>query len=147
MLAESVRLEVSAWLEARAPHEAGGLVLEGPGGEQTFVPLPNASPTPERAYQADPLALLEALRAAEANGARVLAVCHSHVEAPAWPSGEDVAELFPGGRPAWPGACLLLGEVRGGAVRVLRCFAARAVQGETRWVLDVRQEWLSDLRF
>lgn len=46
------------------------------------------------AYRADPLAVLRALKALEAQGLGLLAIYHSHPQGSAWPSGTDRKEAY-----------------------------------------------------
>ncbi len=107
-------LRARLWAHARAelPRECVG-VLGGRAGAQaveTLYPLRNAAPTPERAYLADPLELLRALRAMRGEGLRLIAIYHSHPRGPAWPSPEDL-------RLARYGVPHLIADVAGGELR------------------------------
>lgn len=85
-------LRARLWAHARAelPRECVGVLGGARGGVEALYPLHNAAPDPERAYLADPLALLRALKGMRAEGFQLAAIYHSHPRGPAWPSPEDV---------------------------------------------------------
>lgn len=79
------------WEHARreAPRECVGL-LGGRGRLVTSLyPLTNVAPHPERAYRADDLELLRALRAMRAEALDLVGIYHSHPHGPPHPSDED----------------------------------------------------------
>ena len=86
------------------PDEACGLLLGplGGGGEPTGQitearPCRNADAS-ARTYTVDPRDMLAAMRAAEATGAELVGVWHSHTHTDAYPSPTDVRQAVD---PAW----------------------------------------------
>lgn len=79
--------------EAEAPRECVGALGGHVDGERVeavaLYPLANVSPDPERRYLADPVHLLRALRAMQAEGLGLVALYHSHPRGPASPSQTD----------------------------------------------------------
>jgi proteasome lid subunit RPN8/RPN11 len=67
--------------------------------------------------------LYRAVRGAEARGEEIQVIYHSHVDAEAYLSQQDLAgALGPDGRPLWPRAAQLVLSVRDGATREAVCF-------------------------
>lgn len=58
-----------------------------------LYPTPNVSATPERAFEMEPQAQIEAMRSMRERGEQLLAVYHSHPATPPEPSARDLAEL------------------------------------------------------
>lgn len=94
-LVSGIREHVMSWF----PHEACGLLVEGPQGASTVLAEnlankyhtldPEAYPrTAERAYLLDPMLIANV----ERGGERVVAIFHSHVRVGAYFSDEDVAQ-------------------------------------------------------
>ncbi|HET9730696.1 MAG TPA: M67 family metallopeptidase [Acidimicrobiia bacterium] len=117
------------------PDEACGLLL-GPmvDGEPTGVVTEaracrNADAS-ARTYTVDPRDLLAASRAAEAVGAEIIGVWHSHTHTDAYPSPTDVAQAVD---PAWLYVIVSLRD----NVPVLRAYRIRdGVIGEVQVQLD-----------
>lgn len=95
---------------ARSEIEACGVLLGPPGGRATTcVALPNTAADPRREFVVDDMALLAALRRADADGAVVVALWHSHVDGDAAPSAADDRGMrFADGSPRFPGALLVV---------------------------------------
>jgi len=89
------------------PREACGLLAGRGGVVSRAVPLPNVSPTPHRAYLADPEYLYQALRDLEERGEEVLAIYHSHPAGPPALSARDLEQAF------WPGVVQLVVSLSG----------------------------------
>jgi len=105
--------------EAGGRREACGLVARAAGGWEVAA-LPNAAPDDD-AFEAEPRALLAALRDLEARGAAIVAFWHGHVDAPAELSERDRAAATAGGEPLWPGVeHLVVALRRGRAADLLR---------------------------
>lgn len=114
---ESIRGEVVRHLEAMYPQEGCGVVLrEGAAGPWRVRPLRNVSPSPRTAYAFAPEEWLAVCLEADARRERVVCVFHSHVEAPATFSQEDLARAAPGGQPLLPGVSYLIASVHRGCV-------------------------------
>ena len=125
----SIALEV----ERAYPAEACGLIFVSAGGDLRWVPIPNvagteaAEPLGERGlldgYAMDPGVLLLTLTAAEADGARLVAIVHSHVEVGADFSTEDARAAVGGGdQPLWPEVAYLVVSCRAGKVDGARLY-------------------------
>lgn len=76
---------------AAHPLEACGLLLGRGERIETVRPCANVHPTPATHFEIDPVALVEAHRAARAGGARVIGYWHSHPAGPPEPSATDRA--------------------------------------------------------
>lgn len=79
--------------EARraAPHEACGILFGRAGRVERARLCANVHPDPERHFEIDPKALIDAYRAERGGGAQVVGYYHSHPEGPAHPSATDRA--------------------------------------------------------
>lgn len=114
---------VCAHLEAGFPEEACGVLLALPDGTWEAVPVPNAlagTPAARVRFAFAPRAWLAVLRDADARGARVGHVFHSHCGFPPRLSAEDRAWAAPDGVPLLPGVGQLVV-----AVDQARCWAAQ----------------------
>lgn len=109
---------------ARYPQEACGLLLRQPDGGLLATAAPNLQ---DRYHALDPVAyprtartaykLNERLLAKAADqGQQVVGIWHSHCDAGAYFSGEDVRCAAPDGQPLYPGAAYLVVSVIGGQV-------------------------------
>lgn len=80
--------------EARRAHpqECCGILLGTAGHITSAKPAPNVHPTPQTHFEIDPQTLLDAHRAARADGPQVLGYYHSHPHGPDEPSATDRAE-------------------------------------------------------
>lgn len=88
-------LEVTlSHLQSAFPHEGVGLWLGKAGRVERVLPLPNVHPSPLVGYDAEPRALVEALRQAEDSGLDLLAIYHSHPMGGALPSDTDRAKAY-----------------------------------------------------
>lgn len=106
-------------VEAAWPLEGCGVILSGPGGH-TLIPMQNAydrykAVDPEgfprsghTAYFFDPREWMRVLTRAEAEGATVSCIVHSHVDVGAYFSPEDHAMAAPDGQPLFPGVSYLV---------------------------------------
>lgn len=75
-----------------APEECCG-ILRGRGNRiESAVPAANVHPSPRTHFEIDPQALVNAHRAARADGPAVLGFYHSHPVGPARPSATDRAD-------------------------------------------------------
>jgi len=105
---------IAAACERTPDREACGFVVRAAGGALDVVEVPNAAEEPRLAYLMDPDVLLATFERLAREGADVVAVWHSHVEAPAAFSARDREEALLDGEPALPGAEYLVVSVRGG---------------------------------
>lgn len=124
---------IAAVCEACYPAEACGLLLEGANGAAEFVAIPNiagqaaARETSSRSsrdgYVMDPARVLAALEAAEAAGAQLAGIVHSHPDAEACFSAEDRMMALGGAdAPLWPGVDYLVISCRNGSAVAARIF-------------------------
>lgn len=88
-LPASLAQRLWAHVRAELPRECVGLLGGQAGVARTLYPLRNVAPDPLRAYQADPLELLRALKAVRAEGLSLVGIYHSHPRGPARPSPDD----------------------------------------------------------
>lgn len=120
-------LAEALWAHARrdAPAECVGAIggHEHPDGlhAHALYPLPNIAPHPARQYLADPIHLLRALRAMQAEGLSLVALYHSHPTGPATPSRTDT-------RLAAYSVPYLIADLRGGSLRGYSLPDGRAVE-------------------
>jgi len=80
------------------PRECCGILLGEGARIETFVPTANVHPEPERHFEIDPQALIDAHRAARQGGPQVLGYVHSHPNGLARPSATDAAAASADGR-------------------------------------------------
>ncbi|MCL4673947.1 MAG: M67 family metallopeptidase [Sphingomonadaceae bacterium] len=108
-----VRLSVFHELVAQAavahPRECCGILLGEGSAIHALIPARNVHPRPERHFEIDPQALVDAHRAARTGGPQVLGYYHSHPAGAAEPSATDRHEAAHDGR-VW--AIVAAGEVR-----------------------------------
>lgn len=131
-----VLADIARRCEASADREACGFVVRR-GAALAVVEVENAADrlhasdpvsyprSGRHRYVMDPDALLSTFEAIARDGGDVVAVWHSHLDAPAILSEQDRADAVLDGEPALPGAEYLVFSVRGG----------RAVEAR-RWVLS-----------
>lgn len=81
-------------LRAAYPQEGCGLLAGRAGQPVKWYPCANAHPAPLVAYEVAPADLLSVLRDLDDHGWHLLAICHSHPDAPAYPSRVDVARAY-----------------------------------------------------
>ncbi len=81
------------------------------------------------AYTISARELLAIHRRAEEPGQNLVLLYHSHPDADAYFSCEDVAMAAPFGEPSYPGVAYLVVSVRGGQAVAHRCFAWDAAAG------------------
>ncbi len=108
------------------PHEGCGILLgrAGDAGQPAIVvrALPASNVREDEArhnrYLIEPRAILDAQRAARADGLAIIGYYHSHPDHPAWPSDFDRDH-------AWPDTSYLIVSVQGGTATDHRCFRLR----------------------
>lgn len=100
LLPHPVQAALAAAAAAAWPQEACGLLLgrRQPGQVQVdaFAATRNAAADPRSGYLVPPLELLAADHEARRYGREIVAIWHSHPDAPARPSQRDVAEAWRG---------------------------------------------------
>lgn len=112
--------------------EVCGFVIEDAAGRLELVPVRNVAGEvrgppglpgdARRAFLADPSGHLALSRRMRAEGGRIAAVYHSHVDAPAVLSAVDLEQAVLGGEPLHPGVDQLIVATRGGKVLEIRMF-------------------------
>jgi [CysO sulfur-carrier protein]-S-L-cysteine hydrolase len=111
--------------EADPEREVCGFVVRLPDGALEVVPVRNAAPPCEAraSFAMDGAEELRALLRIDRDGAVVVAIYHSHVDAPAELSRADREGATAAGAPLWPGVEQLVvsvGRGRAGQVRRYR---------------------------
>ncbi|GEJ57221.1 hypothetical protein AMYX_19620 [Anaeromyxobacter diazotrophicus] len=115
--------------EGQPGREVCGFVVRRGAGAVEVLEVANVA-APDRAaaaFELDPAEELRLLQRLAAEGGEVLAIFHSHLDAPAIPSPSDVAGAFGDGVPLWPGVEHVIVSVRAGRAAEVRRY--RAVQG------------------
>jgi len=114
---EHILDEVGRHLEAAYPFEGCGVILRAEGsGALRIRPLRNAADNPRVAYAFAPEEWLAVCMDADVRSERVVCVFHSHVDAPATFSREDLLRAAPEGHPLLPDVSYLIGSVHRGCV-------------------------------
>lgn len=127
-LRPAIRLALTRACEAAYPREACGVVLgvDGQAGTQRVVVLRNLASGTDT-FEADRIQTYRVIREAERAGEAVLAIWHSHPDAPATLSPQDTRHALDAeGLPVWPGAVYLVAEVRAGKVVGWKGFRVKA---------------------
>lgn len=83
-----------AHLRAALPREGLGLWVGRGGWVVEFWPLNNVHPRPRERYEADPQAMVEAVRRLEQMSLELVAIVHAHPNGPATPSETDCSQAF-----------------------------------------------------
>jgi proteasome lid subunit RPN8/RPN11 len=100
--------------------EVCGLLVRGEAGEVEPWPVPNVSPTPARAFELSPLALLDALRRLDREGGLLVGVYHSHLGGGAGLSARDLEGALVDGTPVLRGAAQVVVALECGRATVVR---------------------------
>jgi len=124
---------LAALAEADPGEEVCGFIVEDAAGRLEVVPVRNVAgevPGPldlprdaRRAFLADPSAHLSLSRRMAAEGGRIAAAYHSHVDAPAELSAVDLDQALAGGEPLHPGVDLVVIGTRDGKASEMRTFS------------------------
>lgn len=127
-----------ASLAEATPHEeVCGFVVADGQGQLDAVPMPNRAAGDRReAYLVDPAAHLALARRLRAEGGRIVAVFHSHVEGPACLSSRDLEGAIDGGEPVLPGVDQIVIGLESGKVTQIRAFAWDGAGFSPRSVLE-----------
>jgi len=91
-LPQTVHDAILEQAQAALPHECVGLIVGNSWETARALALRNVAKRPEAAYLAEPLMLLNALKALDDSGEALLAIYHSHPQGPATPSVIDLQE-------------------------------------------------------
>ena len=128
---------LAAAAEADPGREVCGFAIEDAAGRLDLVPVRNVAGEAEgppglpgnarRAFLADPSAQLALVRRIRAEGGRIAAAYHSHVDAPAVLSAVDLEQALQSGEPLHPGVDQVVISTRGGKIREIQVF--RWVEG------------------
>ena len=119
-IASELKAQIVAEAESSPGVEVCGLLIERDA--LAALPCRNVSDQPAMRFEIDPAALVAALRAERAGGARVVGCYHSHPSGIAEPSARDAADAAPNG---W--LWLIVGA--GGPVRAWRAVENGSVHG------------------
>lgn len=112
--------------EGQPSREVCGFVVRRGAGAVEVRELANVAAPAAAAFELDPAEELRLLEGLASEGGEVLAIFHSHLDAPATPSPSDVAGAFSDGVPLWPGVEHVIVSLRAGrAAEVRRYRAAR----------------------
>lgn len=84
--------ELATIAQSARPNEACGLLLGAARRVQQIVPITNIASHPRVEFQADPQAVLHALKQADARGWELVGVFHSHPQSAPLPSASDLAD-------------------------------------------------------
>jgi proteasome lid subunit RPN8/RPN11 len=84
------------------PYETCGMIGGRDHTARIVAPLPNSSPTPRVHYEIERQAMVDSVMRFHKLGLEVVAIYHSHPDAPAVPSALDIAQA------AWPDAVYLI---------------------------------------
>ncbi|MSP91354.1 MAG: hypothetical protein EXR79_06070 [Myxococcales bacterium] len=128
---------IEAEVEARYPNEACGFVVRDTDGNLCSVAAPNLQ---DRYHALDPESYPRTARTAyklneravakaESDGAELVCIWHSHCDAGAYFSAEDVRCAAPGGVALFPGVAYLVLAVMGGRVRGVAMYHFDATSG------------------
>lgn len=107
--------EIVAHALAESPAEACGLLGGRDGHAERVYPLPNVEGSSTR-YLAEPQAQVDAMMEIEEQGWEIVAIYHSHLNAPALPSATDLEMAF------FPDSLYLIISVADQGRPVLRAF-------------------------
>ena len=126
---------LAALAEADPGAEVCGFIVEDAAGRMMVVPVRNVAGEARglldvprdvrRAFLADPSAHLALSRRMRAEGGRIAAAYHSHVDAPAVLSAADVDQALSGGEPLHPGVDLVIIGIRDGKISEIQAFRWR----------------------
>ena len=134
--------------EACHPAEGCGAIVRLPDGGMAFRPIANISPVPD-AFELHPLELLDLWMAQDRAELAVVAIAHSHCDAPAVLSSRDHAGAnpWPGGPPAagpvdWLvfSVCTRSGSPKCAEVRAFRWFEGAWVDAADTFCLKNRTD-------
>ena len=98
LVSRNILDELIAEARAAHPREACGILLGEDGRIDRIIPAANIHPDPERYFEIDPQALVDAHRAERSGGPQVLGYYHSHPAGPAGPSPTDREQAAGDGR-------------------------------------------------
>lgn len=108
-VSSAVLAGLRAFAAAAHPRECCGILFGKGNRIGAFRPAANVHPQPERHFEIDPQALVDAFRAERAGGPQVVGYYHSHPSGPPEPSATDRTLAAHDGR-VW--AIIALDEIR-----------------------------------
>jgi proteasome lid subunit RPN8/RPN11 len=113
---------LAALAEADPEREVCGFVVADSRGGQAVFPVRNVAVSAREGYEVDPAAHLALARRLRAEGGRIVAVYHSHVDGPARLSSTDLEQALDGGAPVLPGVDQAVIGMASGKVLEVRVF-------------------------
>jgi proteasome lid subunit RPN8/RPN11 len=120
---EGILGRLAAVAEASPVTEVCGFAVERADGLAELWPVPNTAADPRHAFRMDPAEVLRALRLADQEGRRLLALYHSHPSGGSSLSSSDLGELTAGGKPVLPGVELWVIALEDGVATEIRAHA------------------------
>lgn len=119
-LPPALRRSLEAWVRARYPHEACGLLLGRTDGGDVYAEVVTRARNlnierPRDRYELDPEDFLRADERARCEGSEIVGVWHTHPDHPARPSETDLAQ-------AWERWSYLIVSVNGSGVGEVRAW-------------------------
>ena len=121
---------LAALAEGDPEREVCGFVVADSRGAHTVVPARNVAGAAGEAYEIDPGTHLALARRLRAEGGRIVAVYHSHVNGPARLSATDLACALDGGVPVQPGVDHVVIGMTHGKMQEIRVFVIRTAGSE-----------------
>ncbi|MEI6226839.1 MAG: M67 family metallopeptidase [Deltaproteobacteria bacterium] len=118
----SLAPRLAALAEADPEREVCGFVVAGSGGGQAVFPVRNVAEATREGYEIDPAPHLALARRLRAEGGRIVAVYHSHVDGPARLSATDLEAALDDGLPVLPGVDQVVIGMKSGKVVEVRVF-------------------------
>ena len=118
----SIAPRLAALAEADPEREVCGFVVAGSGGGQAVFPVRNVAEATGEGYEIDPAPHLALARRLRAEGGRIVAVYHSHVDGPARLSATDLEHALDDGLPLLPGVDQVVIGIESGKAVEVRAF-------------------------
>jgi proteasome lid subunit RPN8/RPN11 len=113
---------LAALAEGDPEREVCGFVVADSRGVHAVLPARNVAAAAGESYEIDPGTHLALARRLRAEGGRIVAVYHSHVNGPARLSATDLASALDGGVPVLPGVDQVVIGMDHGKVQEVQVF-------------------------
>jgi [CysO sulfur-carrier protein]-S-L-cysteine hydrolase len=121
----SLAPRLAALAEAEPGREVCGFVCVDARGEPGVFPVRNVAGAAGEGYEIDPEAHLALARRLRAEGGRIVAVYHSHLDGPARLSSTDLERALDDGAPVLPGVDQVVVGMECGKTKEVRLFRFR----------------------